>query len=42
MGRPFAIMREAVRFPATVPAFARMISAVSGFFFCGMMELEEQ
>ncbi len=28
--------------PATDPAFARMISATSGFFFWGMIEEDEQ
>src|SRR5512145_2466100 len=35
-------MRAAVKAPATDALFARMISAVSGFFFWGMMEDVEQ
>src|SRR5665647_813970 len=42
MGRPFIIITAAVNDPNTDPVFARMISAVSGFFFWGMMEDVEQ
>src|SRR5512137_2291222 len=42
MGRPLTVRRAPANAPKTDPDLARMISAVSGFFFCGMIEDVEQ
>ncbi|OPX78346.1 MAG: hypothetical protein A4E50_02199 [Methanosaeta sp. PtaB.Bin087] len=41
MGSALTMARAATRDPKTVPVFPRTSSAVSGFFFWGMMELVE-
>ena len=37
-GRPFITVSSAIRSPKARPALPRTSSAISGFFFCGMME----
>ena len=42
MGSPLTVRIAPVNAPKTDPDFARMISAVSGFFFCGIIDEVEQ
>ena len=36
-GRPFIMVKSAIRSPNTRPLLPRISSVISGFFFCGMM-----
>ena len=37
-GKAFKVVRRPVRFPTSRPAFPRASSAISGFFFCGIID----